>query len=86
MASSLTVTRMCPECLTTDAAFPLVEGCKSCKDTLQYDEYMFWNTPLYWVEEPLGNGKYSRKGVYAEDVLHHVVQPWQAFCKMIFLS
>lgn len=86
MTSTPIATRMCLECRTTDAAFPLIEGCKSCKATLDHDEYLFWNTPLYWVEETLDGDKIMRKGVYAEDVIHQVVQPFQAFLKMVFLS
>lgn len=78
--------RMCPECLTTEASFPLIPGCQSCKETLAQDEYAFWNTPLYWIEEAFGNGQRLHKGVYPEDVMRHVVQPWKAFFDTLFMS
>jgi hypothetical protein len=50
---SSTISRLCPECLTTDAAFPLKIDCKSCRQVLiarcaetSHDEFRFWNIPV----------------------------------------
>ncbi len=39
------IERLCPECRTTDASFPLIPGCKSCAEVISKEEYTFWNAP-----------------------------------------
>lgn len=78
--------RMCPECLTTDAAFPLIEGCKSCKETLAHDEFVFWNTPIYTESGVARDGSTARINVTPALIIRRVVQPWKAFFDLITLT
>jgi hypothetical protein len=67
--------RLCPTCLTSDAAFPLIPGCKSCREMLAQDEYAFWNTPLHLDEED----------ITPRQLIRRVMQPWRAFFSLIGL-
>jgi hypothetical protein len=64
--SSHIVERMCPECRTTDANFPNIDGCKSCASMLSQEELIFWNTPLF-MEPDL---------IFPSDVMRQVYIPW----------
>jgi hypothetical protein len=72
-------TRMCPECLTTDAAFPLTPDCQSCKDTLAQDEFEFWNTPIFWEEG-------SQTGMTPHQFMRRISSPWIALYNLITLT
>jgi hypothetical protein len=78
--------RLCPDCMTTDAAFPLIEGCQSCKATLAQDEYDFWNTPLYYVDSVFDNGTATREPVMPREVMRRIFQPWKALFNLISLT
>lgn len=72
-------TRMCPECLTTDASFPNIIDCASCKEMLEQDEYAFWNTPLYWENE-------DSEGMTPRQFMGRVVQPWRALFSILTMT
>jgi hypothetical protein len=38
------ISRLCIECRTIDASFPLIPDCQSCASMLSEDEYNFWNS------------------------------------------
>ena len=72
-----TSVRLCLECRTIDASFPLVPDCKSCAEMISHDEYMFWNTPITWEDDI---------DFASEDMLHSAVQRFKAFFDLITLS
>jgi hypothetical protein len=78
---SSTIMRLCPECLTTDAAFPLKNDCKSCRQMLSNDEFRFWNVPVVLETEycELSTPLYSKKYILIYNIL-------SIFCKYICLS
>ncbi len=75
--SSHQVVRMCPECRTTDAHFPNIDGCQSCASMLLHEEAIFWNTPVYL--EPKFNDKGEPIGglsITPKDIMRLVRVPW----------
>lgn len=78
--------RMCPECRTTDASFPNIPGCQSCKQMLAHDEFVFWNSPLYWDEVYLFNGEIVQIPVTAQEFIRRMRQPWVVLYQMFTLS
>lgn len=84
--SSHIALRMCPECRTTDAHFPNIDGCRSCAEMLSQDEKIFWNTPIDWEERPLANGKVQKEPITPREVIRRCKQPWRTFFAMILLS
>jgi hypothetical protein len=58
--------RMCPECRTTDANFPNIDGCKTCASMLSQEEALFWSTPLFTEPYP----------VFPSEVLDSIHIPW----------
>lgn len=69
-------TRLCPECLTIDASFPLIPGCQSCKDVLAQDEFNFWNSPILIVEE-------TEDELTPHEFMRRITSPWMAFINLI---
>lgn len=76
MSSHIAV-RMCPECRTTDANFPNIDGCKSCATMVAHEEAIFWNTPMYL--EPQFNERGESIGnisMTPKDIMRMVRVPW----------
>jgi hypothetical protein len=72
-----TAVRLCPECLTTDAHFPNIDGCKTCTSMLSQDEAAFWNTPMFL--DPQYNQHGDSIGylpVFPKDIMYQVKIPW----------
>lgn len=86
--SSHVAVRMCPECRTTDAHFPNIDGCPSCASMLSQEENIFWNTPLYLEEKTNDKGEVVDKvGVMPKDVMRQVRIPWYVnLFRMIMLE
>lgn len=80
------VARLCPECLTTDASFPLIPDCASCKAIVCKEEFDFWNSPLYWETTFDEEGFKIQLPISAQAFLRQVVQPWTSFFQLITLS
>ena len=69
------IIRLCFECRTTDASFPLKKDCKSCATMLSPAEYNFWNNPPNVEEEYI-----------PDTILHSTIQTFKAFFDLITLG
>jgi hypothetical protein len=70
--------RLCIECRTIDASFPLRLDCKSCAEMISRDEYMFWNSTVSWEDE---------EDLIPLNLLQLTfIQPLRAFFNLISLS
>lgn len=75
--------RLCANCLTTDASFPLIPGCPMCAQALTQEENAFWNEPSSvevndgWPQDPVEEAQYLRA------VLRTTVHRWGAFWQLI---
>ena len=68
--------RLCMECRTTDASFPLKKDCTSCAAMISHDEFAFWHLPFRWEDVELT----------PEEVLVQLVQPWKTLFDLLTLS
>lgn len=79
--------RMCPECMSTDAHHPTIQGCQSCAAMVAYEGNAFLNTVI--TEEPIFTdaGELAGSvGITPREIIRRVVQPWHTLFRMLTLT